>query len=86
MDEYHILRRPRIPRDFIFAIGGWSALNPMTFVEHYDIRANRWMPTPIADITPRAYHGVVFLDGLIYVFGGNDGYDNLSTVFAFDPG
>lgn len=30
--------RPRIPHEILFAIGGWSAGSPTSFIETYDTR------------------------------------------------
>lgn len=32
------LARPRIPFEILFAVGGWSAGSPTSFVETYDTR------------------------------------------------
>lgn len=32
------LARPRIPYEILFAVGGWSAGSPTSFVETYDTR------------------------------------------------
>jgi len=32
------LARPRIPHEIIFAVGGWSAGSPTSFMETYDVR------------------------------------------------
>ena len=34
--------RPRIPRDILFAFGGWSASNATNILETYDCRVNKW--------------------------------------------
>ena len=37
------------------------------------------------DMTPRAYHGVCALDGLIYMVGGFDGSEHFNTMRSYDP-
>jgi len=37
----------------------------------------------VADI-PRAYHGVAFVDGYVYVIGGFDGVSYFNTVRRFN--
>lgn len=32
------LARPRIPNEIVFAVGGWSAGSPTSFMETYDVR------------------------------------------------
>ncbi|XP_015587950.1 kelch-like protein 10 isoform X2 [Cephus cinctus] len=79
------LSRPRIPYEILFAIGGWSAGSPTSFVETYDTRADRWFLSVNTDITPRAYHGICALNNLIYMIGGFDGNEHFNTVRCFDP-
>lgn len=53
-------------------------------METYDVRANRWFTHPqLEDVTPRAYHGVVTLNKLVYVIGGFDGLHYYSSVKCF---
>ncbi|XP_018325895.1 kelch-like protein 10 isoform X2 [Agrilus planipennis] len=79
------LYRPRIPYDILFAVGGWSAGSPTNFIETYDARADRWLLVMDTDNSPRAYHGLCALNGLIYMIGGFDGTDHFNTVRCFDP-
>ncbi|CAG9089117.1 unnamed protein product [Plutella xylostella] len=79
------LARPRIPYEILFAVGGWSAGSPTSFVETYDTRADRWFLSIHMDLTPRAYHGLCSLYNLIYMIGGFDGSDHFNTVRCYDP-
>lgn len=79
------LARPRIPYEILFAVGGWSAGSPTSFVETYDTRADRWFLSIHMDLTPRAYHGLCTLSNLIYMIGGFDGSDHFNTVRCYDP-
>ncbi|PSN56988.1 hypothetical protein C0J52_04246 [Blattella germanica] len=79
------IARPRIPYEILFAIGGWSAGSPTSFVETYDTRADRWFLSVNTDITPRAYHGLCVLDNLIYMIGGFDGNEHFNTVRCYNP-
>ncbi|XP_077500847.1 uncharacterized protein LOC144111423 isoform X2 [Amblyomma americanum] len=82
----HPMLRPRIPRDVLFVIGGWSNGSATNLVESYDCRANRWLIFPNdRDTMPRAYHGLVALDGLIYMIGGFDGSQCFNCVRCFNP-
>ncbi|KAJ8967458.1 hypothetical protein NQ317_000304 [Molorchus minor] len=63
------LFRPRIPYTVLFAVGGWSAGSPTNFLETYDSRADRWLFSVDTDSSPRAYHGLCTLNGLIYMIG-----------------
>jgi len=38
IDLKNPLARPRVPYEILFAIGGWSAGSPTSFVETYDTR------------------------------------------------
>ncbi|XP_074645907.1 kelch-like protein 10 [Tubulanus polymorphus] len=80
------LVKPRVPNEVLFAIGGWSGGNPITFFESYDTRSDRWYTHAfVEDNTPRAYHGVVALHGLIYIVGGFDGTSYFNSVRCFNP-
>ncbi|XP_069702649.1 kelch-like protein 10 [Periplaneta americana] len=79
------LARPRIPYEILFAVGGWSAGSPTSFVETYDTRADRWFLSMNTDITPRAYHGLCTIDNLIYMIGGFDGNEHFNTVRCYNP-
>ncbi|KAH6941387.1 hypothetical protein HPB50_017888 [Hyalomma asiaticum] len=73
-------------RDVLFVIGGWSNGSATNLVESYDCRANRWLIFPNdRDVMPRAYHGLVALDGLIYMIGGFDGSQCFNCVRCFNP-
>ncbi|KAJ8669135.1 hypothetical protein QAD02_000394 [Eretmocerus hayati] len=79
------LLRPRVPCDILFTVGGWSLGAPTNFVETYDNRADRWFLSSFTDNTPRAYHGVCALEGLLYVIGGYDGFKYFNSVRCFEP-
>ncbi|KAH0946331.1 hypothetical protein HN011_002719 [Eciton burchellii] len=85
IDLKNPLARPRVPYEILFAIGGWSAGSPTSFVETYDTRADRWFLSVNTDVTPRAYHGLCALNNLIYMIGGFDGHEHFNTVRCFDP-
>uniref|UniRef100_A0AAV2J979 BACK domain-containing protein n=1 Tax=Knipowitschia caucasica TaxID=637954 RepID=A0AAV2J979_KNICA len=61
---------PRLPEAILLAIGGWSGGNPTNIIEAFDWKANRWVNVTNHQEGPRAYHGAVFLDGLVYCVGG----------------
>ncbi|NWI64125.1 KLH10 protein, partial [Todus mexicanus] len=79
------LSRPRLPHAVLFAIGGWSAESPTNAIETYDARADQWVNVTCEQEGPLAYHGAAYLKGFIYVIGGFDGTDCLSSVKRFDP-
>jgi kelch-like protein 10 len=70
IDLQNPLVRPRIPHEVLYAVGGWSGGNPITFFESYDTRADRWYTHAfVEDNTPRAYHALASLDAKIYIIG-----------------
>ena len=80
------LVRPRVPHDVLFALGGWSGGSPICFFESYDTRADRWYTHAFHENTaPRAYHGLVELNGVLYVIGGYDGAHYFNNVTTFNP-
>uniref|UniRef100_A0A0A9X721 Kelch-like protein diablo n=1 Tax=Lygus hesperus TaxID=30085 RepID=A0A0A9X721_LYGHE len=76
---------PRIPYQVLFAIGGWSEGAPTNCMESYDIRADRWFKSNLNDGAPRAYHGLVSVNNLVYMIGGFDGTNHFNSVRCFDP-
>uniref|UniRef100_A0A8C4EEX8 BTB domain-containing protein n=1 Tax=Dicentrarchus labrax TaxID=13489 RepID=A0A8C4EEX8_DICLA len=80
------LARPRLPPDFLFAVGGWSGGSPTNDIEVYDVRADRWVNISNSEGVPRAYHGTAFLNGSLYCVGGFDSVEQYSTVDRFDLG
>ena len=71
----HMRQGPRIPNEFVFAMGGWAdrklgvSDGPTNLIdkfgnEKFDWQAIRKMPRP------RAYHGLEVVDQTVYVFGG----------------
>lgn len=40
---------PRIPHDIIFLTGGWHYNHPVSTVQAYDTRADRWIDVPHED-------------------------------------
>ncbi|XP_057660324.1 kelch-like protein 10 isoform X2 [Diorhabda carinulata] len=83
IDNY--LFRPRTPFEIVFAVGGWSAGSPTSYLETYDSRADKWLFCSNTDTSPRAYHGLCNLNGLIYMIGGFDGNEYFNSVRCFDP-
>lgn len=67
----------------LFAIGGEGANGVLDTVERYSIEQNAWVP--VASLaTPRAGAVAAYIDGAIYVVGGEDGVGNaLRTVEVF---
>ncbi|NXW57627.1 KLH10 protein, partial [Eurystomus gularis] len=78
------LSRPRLPYAIMWAIGGWSGENVVNTMETYDVRADQWMSVMYEQGDPIAYHGTAYLKGFIYVIGGCESMDCLSSVKRFD--
>lgn len=48
---------PRIPHDVIFLTGGWHFDHPVSTVQAYDTRADRWIDVPHEDPAgARSFH------------------------------
>lgn len=77
--------RPRIPHDLIFIFGGYVGSSPCKLLETYDSRVNKWFKCDVSSMTQRSYHGMVYLNGLIYLVGGFDGHHQLRTTTLIDP-
>ena len=67
----------------LFAIGGEDADGVLDTVERYDMEQNAW--TPVASLpTARAGAVAAYIDGAIYVVGGEDAFGNaLRTLEIF---
>lgn len=79
------LALPRLPHEVIFAIGGWSAGIPQTYIETYDTRADRWIRVLEEDPAgPRSYHGTAVIASKIYCIGGFDGMEYFNTCRMFN--
>ncbi|RWS26720.1 kelch-like protein 10, partial [Leptotrombidium deliense] len=84
--QLHPFLRPRIPKDIIFVYGGWSTASATNVIETYDCRVNKWYTAEGCEGNrPRAYHGMVYLKGQVYIIGGFDGRQHFNSVRAFDP-
>ena len=73
----------RRPASLALAIGGWS-FNPTNVMETYDILTNTWSISSIKLPMNSAYHGVVELDGKIFIAGGFDGENYLDRLLCLD--
>ncbi|XP_033610818.1 kelch-like protein 10, partial [Cryptotermes secundus] len=77
--------RPRMPHDILFVIGGWRGYSPTNVIETYDARADRWFQVEAVDPAgPRAFHGTAVIGFNIYVIGGHNGKDYLSSCRCFN--
>ncbi|GAA6066045.1 kelch-like protein 10 isoform X3 [Tachysurus ichikawai] len=77
--------RPRLPYSILFAIGGFSGPTTTNVVEAYDSRLDNWICISSREERARAYHGTVFLYGLVYVIGGFNSMEYYNTMCIFDP-
>ncbi|KAH7984902.1 hypothetical protein HPB52_024458 [Rhipicephalus sanguineus] len=75
---------PRYPSEFIVVLGGWSNEGPRATVETSDPLVDQWFQHNEADFTPRAYHGVVVIQRLLYVVGGRKRKRFLRSMKSFD--
>ena len=74
--------RPRIPYSILFAIGGWEKGVPTNLIETYDLRVNKWFC--FSSHFVRAYHGAQCIDGYLYLIGGTNGNEILSSLQCCD--
>lgn len=77
--------RPRVPHSVLLAIGGWQQGQPTTLIESYDANCNLWFECQRRTLMPLAYHGIEYINGLLYICGGTDGSEILNELFTFDP-
>lgn len=76
---------PRIPQDVIFVTGGWHQSQPVSKVQSYDSRADRWVFAPDDDPDgPMSYHGAASVGYKIYIIGGFDGDNYFNTCRVYD--
>lgn len=82
---HHKQLRPRVPHSILLAIGGWQQGQPTTLIESYDVNCNLWFENKKKIMTPLAYQGVEYINGVLYICGGTDGSEILNELFTFDP-
>lgn len=85
--QFKFNQKPRIPSDIVFCIGGWNAKpnGPTTRIEILDIRQQKWsLCSKLSLPEPRAYHGSIVMNNVLYLFGGYDGFDYLNDLVVFD--
>ncbi|XP_054715341.1 kelch-like protein 10 [Uloborus diversus] len=83
--ETPFLATPRIPYSILFTVGGWSGGSPITLIETYDTKADRWIQVPEVDPKgPRAYHKLAVIGHDIYVIGGFNGNDYFNSCRCFN--
>lgn len=87
------IRRPRLPSEAIFVVGGWEGnqdepnFGPSPVVQVYDCRANEWSrfgSEPIALDEGHAYSGCVLIKEKIFVVGGYTSHGPTQTLKMFD--
>lgn len=77
---------PRIPNEFVLAIGGWSSYNPdgpCGNIEAYNVRTQSWHKMKQPFPGKRAYHGCGVIGQKIYMFGGFD-RSQVGSFYASD--
>ncbi|XP_022655306.1 kelch-like protein 20 isoform X3 [Varroa jacobsoni] len=86
MDVDLYMLRPRVSRETLFAIGGWSGGQASALVEAYDNRAHRWyaLSQVRSMSSPRSGVRCVSHDGRLVVLGGYNGRERLCSVERYD--
>ncbi|XP_060069505.1 kelch-like protein 10 [Ylistrum balloti] len=82
-DPYENMLRPRVPREVLFVVGGWSSSGVVNSLETFDRYTGRWYDAVSRMPNTRAYHATVPLGSVIYVIGGYDGARYLASVACF---
>ncbi|XP_058245030.1 kelch-like protein 10 [Hemibagrus wyckioides] len=80
-----LFTRPRLPYSTLFAIGGFNGESAMSTMETYDSKLDSWKCISSTEQLAQAYHGTVFLDGLVYIIGGLDSMGCFNTTCTFNP-
>ncbi|XP_047013093.1 kelch-like protein 10 [Ictalurus punctatus] len=79
------LMRLRLPSAVLLTIGGLHNTEPTNAIQAYDTRAACWVNVTCNGQSPRAHHGMVYLNGFVYCIGGLDNVTYQSSVRRFDP-
>jgi len=77
----------RIPNKVVLATGGRSCTNilPTDVIETFNYLTNSWSISPLKLPINIACHGVVELEGKLYIAGGFDGeYKHLDSLYCLD--
>ncbi|XP_054932162.1 kelch repeat-containing protein kel-10-like isoform X2 [Dermacentor andersoni] len=76
---------PRFPHNMLFVVGGWRMGQPLSDIVAFDPRANRWVYHKEESIfEPRAYHAVAIYKRRIFVVGGMQERNYLSSTISYD--
>jgi len=79
----HSIPLKRIPAKIVLATGGWS-LQPTDVIETFNYLTNSWSINHMKLPINSAYHGVVELEGKLYIVGGYDGQQYLDSLYCLD--
>ena len=61
--------RPRIPYSIMLTVGGWISGSTSGAIETYDSSTNQWYEFKVNNPKERAYHGLQYFDGKLYMIG-----------------
>ena len=75
---------PRVPKQVVFVYGGYERGLPSSSLKTFDIRSCKWFSLELSGAQPRVHHATVAFNHRLYIHGGSDGLDVLSSVIMFD--
>jgi len=76
---------PRLPKQFMITIGGFSSSAPKSGIEVFDPSSDRWSSLPVSLQQGLAYSTAQYLDGRIFILGGVSGQTRmLRNIYIFD--
>ncbi|XP_028304961.1 kelch-like protein 10 [Gouania willdenowi] len=82
--SYLEIALPRLPNVILLATGGWTGNTPANTIESYDFSTNCWFRGPLCTLKHSvAQHGTAFLNGDLYIVGGENSTHYLSSVYKF---
>ena len=76
--------RPRMPKAILLAFGGCSGRYATNSIEAYDVQCDRWLKMRDHLKHPLCYHGVAFINGCVYCFGGYDQTEHSNSMYKLD--
>ena len=92
MDQMEVIKNSipltRIPSKTVLATGGWKqygwGIHPTNEIETFNYLTNSWSINPTKLPINSAFHGVVELEGKLYIAGGYDGETYLDSLYCLD--
>lgn len=75
---------PRVPQTIALIYGGFEGGLPSSTLKIFDPRSSRFFSLTLPDAPVRVHHAMVALKGKVFLIGGSDGFEVLSSMLTFN--